>query len=249
MPELDITLAVSAFIAGVLMFIAPCTLPLVPGFIAYVAGIKSTDATRTHRGEIVRNSFFYVIGFSVVFIIFGMLAGLAGTLAASLQSALMPVSGVLIIIFGLQLLHIISLDQWLVHQPITIPTSMRPGSPLSAFVIGAAFATGWTPCIGPILATILLLAGTSSTVVSGGILLALFSLGLALPFMVVAVLYSQATAFIASHSGFIRGTEVFGGLFLILLGCLLLTNNFDLTIKYGYELLNLLGVGNLLDYY
>ena len=216
MPELSITLAASSFLAGILMFLAPCTLPLVPAYIAFIAGVKSTDAiTHSVKRKIMRNSLLYVVGFSTVFILFGVLAGLAGVFVGSLREVLVPLCGILIIMFGLQMLHVLRLERWLGNYRISLPTFLTPGSSTSALVIGAAFALGWTPCVGPILATVLLLAGSSGTVLTGTILLALFSLGLALPFLLVALLYVRATHVIAEHPRFIVYTEIVGGVFLL----------------------------------
>ena len=250
MPELSLALILSAFIAGFLMFLAPCTLPLVPAYLAFIAGLKSGEVvtTKAHR-RIIINSLLYVIGFSLVFVTFGIVAGLFGTLAAALRTVLVPVTGVLIIIFALQMLHVLKLKRFMGSVRVTLPTFMKPGSPLSALVIGMAFALGWTPCVGPLLASILLLAGTTGTVFSGALLLAVFALGLGLPFIMTAILYAGASSFIAEHSGFIKVTEFLGGLFLLLIGLLLLTNHFELTVVYGYRLMDMLGIGNLLDYY
>lgn len=231
------------------MFLAPCTLPLVPAFIAYISGIKPSETRVKSQRKIILNSLFYVLGFSVVFITFGVLAGLAGVFASSLRQVLVPLAGVLVIIFGLQLLHIVSVDKIFSKSPNKIPDSVKPGTPFSSFIIGAAFAIGWTPCVGPILATVLLLAGSSATVFSGGILLAIFALGLAIPFMLTAFLYSHATHFITKYAFIVKITEVIGGVLLLTIGVLLLTNNFELTILYGYKLLESVGIGNLLDYY
>jgi len=250
MPEISLFLIASAFIAGLLMFLAPCTLPLVPAYLAFIAGIKPGDqiSEKTNR-RIVVNSLYYIAGFSVVFVSLGFLAGWAGAFVGSLRQVLIPLSGVLVIIFGLQMLHIINISKLFGNFKITLPSQLTPGSPTSAFVIGVAFALGWTPCVGPLLATILLMAGTSGSVFGGVFLLSVFAAGLALPFFITAVLYASATKFISTHQGFIKATEFVGGGLLLLIGVLLLTNNFELTVLYGYKILEFFGIGNLLDYY
>jgi len=246
----DITLILSAFVAGLLMFLAPCTLPLVPAYLAFIAGVKpNTVIDHKTKIKIIRNSIYYCLGFSVVFILLGILAGLAGTFVGSLRHILLPLSGVLIIIFGFQMLHVLKPAKLFSDFHIILPDFIKPGRPTSAVVIGMAFALGWTPCVGPILATILLLAGTSGTVIQGALLLTVFSIGLAIPFILTATIYTFATQHILKHQLFIRYSEVFGGVFLILIGVLLLTNNFDLTILYGYKIFNFFGIGDLLDYY
>lgn len=250
MIEISLSLAVSAFVAGVLMFLAPCTLPLVPAYLAFISGVKPGETiTQTVHRKIVWNGLFYVLGFSVVFVALGILAGLAGILAGALRQTLLPIAGVLIIIFGLQMLHVFHLERLFQSFNIPIPAYLKSGNSVSAFVVGAAFALGWTPCVGPLLASMLLLAGTSSSVLSGAILLALFALGLAIPFVLVAILYAEATDYIEQHHRLLKYIETIGGVFLILIGLLLLFNNFSLTVTYGYYVLELFGVGNLIDFY
>lgn len=250
MLDIDIFFALSAFMAGFLMFLAPCTLPLVPAYLSFIAGLRDgqTIDKKAHR-KIILNSFFYVLGFSVIFILMGILAGLAGVFAGALRQVLVPISGILIIVFALQMMHLLNLKRFFKGIHISMPNQLKPGTPTSAFVIGSAFALGWTPCVGPILATVLLLAGSTETIFNGAIMLAIFSLGLAIPFMLVALLFAQATSYIAKHKKIITYTEFIGGLFLLLIGVLLLTNNFALTIEYGYKFLNFVGIGGLLDYY
>lgn len=250
MLELSAGLVMASFVAGVLMFIAPCTLPLVPAYLAFIAGVKPAEVSSAAvRQKIVRNSLLYSAGFTLVFVGFGILAGLLGSVAGSLRSVLIPLSGLLVIMFGLQMLHVVNLSRFFSSQSVSIPLFLKPGSATGAFVIGAAFALGWTPCIGPVLATVLLLAGSLGTVMSGALLLFVFSLGLALPFLLVALLYARATHYIATHQRFLYVTEVLGGLLLVGIGLLLLTNNFDLTIYYGTQALEFFGLGQLLDYY
>jgi len=250
MLELSLTFIVSAFVAGLLMFLAPCTLPLVPAYLAFIAGIKPGETiNRSAHRRIVINSIFYSIGFSVVFIGFGILAGLASLFVAIVRDILMPIMGVLIVLFGLQMLHFINLSFIFKTASFPMPTFLKPGSPVSALVIGMAFALGWTPCVGPMLATILLMAGTSGTVLSGALLLGVFSLGLAVPFILTALLYSSASSYIANYSSFIKITETLGGIFLIIIGALILTDNFELTLVYGYRIMEFFGIGSLIDFY
>lgn len=250
MAEVSIALTASAFIAGLLMFVAPCTLPLVPAYLAFIAGVKPSEQLKgSAQQRIIFNSLFYILGFSVVFVLLGVLVGLAGVFMGALRDVLIPVSGVLIIIFALQMLHVITLDRLFQGVQVSLPPFLTPGSPTAALVIGGAFALGWTPCVGPILASILLLAGTAGTVMGGAFLLAVFALGLAIPFFLAAVFYARLTQHLTQHQRFLRYTELVGGIFLLLIGGLLLTNNFALIITYGYQILEFFGIGNLLDYY
>ena len=181
----DIPLTISAFVAGLLMFLAPCTLPLVPAFIAFISGTteKKLKVNSIVRIHIIKNAFAFVIGFSLVFIVFGMLAGFFGTVVGPLRIVLTQVGGVFIIFFGLMMLHIIKITPLMNDYKLTLPKWVHPGTPHSAFLIGATFAFGWTPCVGPVLASVLLLATTTATATSGAFLLFIFSLGLSIPLL------------------------------------------------------------------
>ena len=248
---LDVSLAAAAFIAGLLMFLAPCTLPLVPGYLAFISGVKQKDALhiKASRAKIRRNAVAFVVGFSVIFISFGILAGFFGSFIGQYRQLLSQIGGVFIIGFGLLMLNVISISPLMRTHTLTLPRFITPGESLSAFLIGSIFALGWTPCVGPVLASVLLIATTNGTVLSGALLLAIFSLGLAIPFLLTAVLYAQASVYIAKYSYIAKLTSVIGGLFLIGIGVLLLFGNFGLLVLYGFEAMNALGIGDLLDYY
>ena len=250
MPDISVSFALAAFIAGFLMFLAPCTLPLVPAYLAFVSGVApgKENEKLSHRKMITRGLLF-VFGFSLVFIIFGTLAGFFGVFTGTLRHVLIPVTGVIIIFFGLVMLRVIHLPVLDATHQVGWLRHVSPTGPFSSFVIGAAFALGWTPCVGPILGSVLLLAGTADTVLSGTLLLAIFSLGLAIPFVLTAVLYAQATQFLHKTERFLSISQYVGGVFLLVIGVLLLTDNFALTVTYGYRLTEWLGLGNLLDYY
>lgn len=250
MPEVTIVLVVSSFVAGLLMFLAPCTLPLVPAYLAFISGVRQSEMDQPHlRRRIMVNGVAFVIGFTLIFTLFGMLAGFFGGFAGSLRDTLTQVGGVLIIIFGLMMLRVIPMGQFLKERHIVLPANIKPGHPLSAFLIGSIFALGWTPCIGPVLASILLLATTATTVYAGGFLLFVFSLGLAIPFLLTSLLYARASHLIERYARVSATISVIGGVFLIGIGLLLLFDNFGLTVQYGYELFGYLGFEGLFDYY
>jgi cytochrome c-type biogenesis protein len=251
MLELSFTFALSAFIAGLLMFLAPCTLPLVPAYLAFISGV-SQDEIKTRisaKKKIRTNAIAFVLGFSTVFISFGILAGFFGYFIGPYRALLSQLGGVFIIFFGLMTLNIVHFVPLAREYKVSLPRFITPGQPWSAFLIGSIFALGWTPCVGPVLASILLLATTKATIYSGALLLALFSAGLAIPFIATAVLYAQASTLIEKYSTISRFVNIVGGLLLITIGVLLLFGNFGLTIQYGYAILEFLGIGNLLDYY
>jgi len=251
MLELNLTFAIASFVAGLLMFLAPCTLPLVPAYLAFISGVKPDEVqgNKEARRKIRINAIAFVLGFSTIFISFGILAGFFGSFIGPYRVLLSQIGGVFIILFGLMMLNILKITPLMRDRKITLPKFITPGEPTSAYLIGSIFALGWTPCVGPVLASVLLLATTKATVLSGGLLLAIFSAGLAVPFIATAMLYARAGNFITKYSYISRVVSIVGGLMLIGIGLLLLSNNFILTIQYGYQFLEFIGVGNLLEYY
>ncbi|PIR46482.1 MAG: cytochrome C biogenesis protein [Candidatus Vogelbacteria bacterium CG10_big_fil_rev_8_21_14_0_10_45_14] len=253
MIELSVGFILASFFAGLLTFLAPCTLPLVPAYLGFISGVdqealKNPETAKAARRRIFWNGLAFIIGFSFVFITFGVLAGIAGTALAPYRIWLARIGGVLVIIFGLFMLDFFKLPFFQTDKRIPIPKWLTLGKPSSSLFIGGTFALGWTPCVGPILGSILLLAGTSGTALTGGVMLTVFSIGLAIPFLLIALAFSKATAYIDRISKYLKTISVIGGVFLILLGLLLATDNFGLTIQYGYELLDFIDYDRLLDY-
>lgn len=250
---MELSLIISAFIAGLLTFLAPCTLPLVPAYLGFISGVDQdalTDPTtaRAARRKIFLNGVAFILGFTIVFIVFGTLAGLVGQELVPYRIWLARIGGVLVILFGLFMLGVFKLPFFQSEKRIPIPSWLTLGKPSSSLFIGGTFALGWTPCVGPILGSILLLAGTSGTALEGALLLSVFSLGLAVPFLLIALGYSNATKYIDATSRYLKGVSIVGGLFLIILGLLLATGNFGLTIQYGYQLLEFINYDQLLNY-
>ena len=253
MIEIGIGFIAASFFAGLLTFLAPCTLPLVPAYIGFISGVdqkelKDPKTAAAARRKIFLNGLAFIVGFSAVFIAFGVLAGFAGTAIAPYRIWLSRIGGVLVIIFGLFMLGLFKIPLFQTDKRIPIPKWLTLGRPSSSLFIGGTFAVGWTPCVGPILGSILLLAGTSSSALQGGFMLTVFSIGLALPFLVIAAAFSKATAYIEKISKYLKAVSIVGGVFLIFLGFLLATNNFGILIQYGYELLDFINYDRLLDY-
>jgi len=252
MIELSIGFLVSSFVAGLVTFLAPCTLPLVPGYLAFISGVPARDLKDPAKKDAVarkvfRNGVAFILGFSVIFVLFGTLVGFIGSELAFARIWLSRIGGALIILFGLFMLGVFRLPLLERTRQMKLPGFLTVGKPSSSFVIGGTFALGWTPCVGPILGSILLLAGSSATALEGALLLAIFSLGLALPFIVIALLFSQATAYINRAMKYLKWFSVIGGLFLIFLGLLLLTGNFGLLIAWGFEIFGFLEYDAILD--
>lgn len=245
--EVSLIFAISAFAAGVLTFLAPCTLPLVPAYLGFISGVPTNSdqqiTTRQHQ-RIIINAAAFVIGFSIIFVLFGVLAGLFGQAVSAWRNILTRISGVLIIGFGLVMLFDRSLPIF-TGTNLTLPNWARGGNPASSLAIGAGFAFGWTPCVGPILGSILLLASQQATAVTGGLLLLIFSAGLAVPFLLLAVLYTRFSRWIKNANRVISWMNRIGGLFLIALGALLISNNFSILIQYGYQLFDFVNYQSL----
>lgn len=246
---MDFALIVSAFIAGIITFLAPCTLPLVPGYLGFISGVKesdaharNSDAAHAARRTILKNALLFIFGFSTVFILFGALAGLLGAALAPYRTWFARIGGGVVILFGFMMLRFIRIKPLEGEKRLRIAKWIPIGTPTGSFLIGGTFAIGWTPCVGPILASILFLATSSATISSAVLLLAVFSFGLALPFLLVAFLYARALEFITRAEKILRGVEIVGGLLLIVLGILLATGNFGLTISYSYEFFRNLGL-------
>jgi len=238
----------SAFLAGVLMFLAPCTLPIVPGYLAFIAGVPAGQVGATgSRRRIFINAVAFVLGFSVIFILLGVFAASIGALLGPWRLVLGRVAGAVIILFGLTMLGVFNIPLLSGERRLRLPHWLSLGHPHSSFLVGALFALGWSPCIGPILGSILYLAGTSMSAVHGALLLAVFSLGLAIPFLLCAWAIGQADSFVQRAGPITRVLSVAGGIILVLLGALMLTGNMGLLISWGF---NFLGDNyeRLLDY-
>lgn len=255
MPD-TITLIIPAFIAGVLTFVAPCTLPLVPAYLAFISGVSLKDIhTASHgvqaRRKIMTSGVLFVLGFSAVFIFFGALAGLGGVALSQYRPIIANIGALIVILFGLYMTGLLRLPALSFLQSdhhLSLGRYAKPGSPLSSLLFGMAFAVGWTPCIGPILGSVLTLAASSETVGRGALLLAVFSLGLAVPFLVIAATVGSAIRFIKTLNPFLHTISIIGGIFLVVLGLLILTNSLGEWVALFYRLFNFIHYDALLNY-
>jgi len=232
----DVSL-LAAFGAGILSFISPCVLPLVPGYISFVSGVsfdqmQAADAASraATRRQMLITSLAFVLGFSVVFISLGASATAIGHLLRHQKTILERIAGAVIIIFGLHLAGIFRI-KWL-DKDTRVQTSGRPASPIGAFLVGLAFAFGWTPCIGPILGGILAIAGSKNSVGEGVGLLAVYSAGLGIPFLVTSLAIDRF--FVASKRirKYYKPIEIASGALLVVLGVLIFTNRFTILSNY-----------------
>lgn len=248
MIEISIAFAFSVFFAGTLMFLAPCTLPLVPAYLAFIGGAKAGVAENSAKFRIIKNALAFVFGFSVIFIVLGVLFGLFGSMLGSYRILFSQIGGVFLMIFGFMVLGVFSTPLAATTKRFNVTHLVTPGTPLSAAVMGAAFALGWSPCIGPILASVLLLAGTSGTVLVGAAMLAIFSFGLAIPFVLVAIFYQRASALIARSEAVSLWAERVAGGLLLGIGILMLIDQFGLINAYLYNIFDFLHYEKLLEY-
>lgn len=227
------------FFAGILMFLAPCTLPIVPGYLAFVSGVHTEDLKDPNKRKnaelkIKKNSIFFILGFSLTFVLLGIILGLFGSILGIYKEVLLRIGGVLIFLFGLMMLKISPTN--FLSSTIKIPKWITVGHYSSSFVLGAIFALGWSPCVGPLLGTVLILAGTLQTVLQGGILLLVFSLGLAIPFFLSAFLYTRSQNFFQRFSKVFTIFSFLGGILMLVIGVLLIFNKWYVFQEIGFEI-------------
>lgn len=226
-------LPIAAFVAGLISFLSPCVLPLVPGYVSLISG-AGVDELKSHEGQLLRkvmlNSAAFIIGFSIVFITLGAISTEVGQILAQYKSLLARVAGVIIIVFGLHLTGIFQIKALLADTRLH---SLKGGSsPWGAFIIGFAFAFGWTPCVGPILAVVLGFAAAQDTVIKGILLLAVYSAGLAVPFLLTSLGIERFLKFYNRFKFHMHAVEVASGVLLIFLGALLALGRFTMIAGY-----------------
>jgi cytochrome c-type biogenesis protein len=229
----NLPLPIAAFLAGLVSFLSPCVLPLVPGYVSLISGVGVEELKVQETGifrKLMLNSVAFIAGFSIVFITLGAISTEVGQLAARYKSTLAEVAGVVIIVFGLHLTGILRINALYADKRLH---SVKGGStPWGAFLIGFAFAFGWTPCVGPILAVILGFAAAQNSVSKGILLLTLYSLGLAVPYLLTAFGIERFLKFYGGFRRHMHALEVASGGLLIALGVLLVFGKFTLLSHY-----------------
>jgi cytochrome c-type biogenesis protein len=219
---MEISLAIGALLAGFLMVFAPCTLPVLPAYISFLTGVADCQKERLCAWRMVAHALLFVLGFSCTFILFGALASMLGGMFSGVREALTVLGGVAVIVFGLLMLRVVHMPMLRQYRQIAIPASFRRfGTPMFAVLFGAVFAIGWTPCVGPIVATVLLLVGSSDTFMSGLLPLVAFLVGFAVPFLAIAYGAERLVARIIDTRAFVWVERV-SGVLLVVLGVLLL---------------------------
>ena len=220
-----------SFGAGLISFLSPCVLPLIPGYISYISGETLGDIVEKQK-KIVLKTVLFTIGFSLVFISFGATASFIGNLLLENSNSLRIVAGIIIIIFSLQLMGILNIN--FLNREKRFQTKSYSNNLFFPVLVGAAFGFGWTPCIGPVLGSILTLAAVESSIGKGILLLSFYSLGLAIPFILSGYGISKFLAFSKNFRKNIKVVSVTGGVILLITGILILTNKLQ---SIGYYIL------------
>jgi len=209
-----------AFSAGFISFLSPCVLPLIPGYISYISG-RALDEIIKNNKSVLLKTIFFSIGFSIVFISFGITASFIGKLLISYSNQLRIIAGIIIILFSLQFIGLINLK--ILNSETRFFTKNYNDNLIFPIIVGAAFGFGWTPCIGPVLGSILALAAIEENISKGILLLSFYSLGLAIPFIISGILIDKFLFFSKSFRKYISTITKTGGAILLLTGIAILT--------------------------
>jgi cytochrome c-type biogenesis protein len=229
MPNIPILIA---FFAGIVSFLSPCILPIIPGFLAYLAGESSSTATKPSRLSIFLNSLFFVLGFSIVFALLGVLLnGALSHVAYAVQSWLAWIGGTIIIFFGLYLMGFFKIRFFEYDHKLNL--NKKFGSRyLTSLLFGLAFAAGWTPCVGPVLGGILGIAASAPG--EAFWLLLSYAIGLGIPFLLVGLFVAQSAAFINRYAAKLEYVNPIFGAILVALGVLVFTQDLPLIANFGF---------------
>lgn len=225
----------AAFGAGLLSFLSPCVLPLVPGYISIISGssldqLKAQEKDSSLLRTVLMNSIFFIVGFSITFILLGASATWIGQLLVSRMRLLGQLAGIVLIVFGIHLTGIIKIKA--LYKDKRFHSVQKPRGVFGALLLGLAFAFGWTPCIGPILAGILTIASTKQTATEGMLLLGVYSAGLGIPFLLTSLALNQFLAFYGRFKRHFHAVEVVSGALVIAVGVLILTGSLSRLATY-----------------
>ncbi|MFQ5509861.1 MAG: cytochrome c biogenesis CcdA family protein [Leptospirillia bacterium] len=224
-----------AFSAGFLSFVSPCVLPLLPSYVSFITGLsieQLTDAEDTARVKriVLVNSLLFVAGFSTIFMLLGASATFLGHLLLAYQNIVSKVAGIIVIVFGLYVMGVFK-GGWMMADK-RVHLDNKPKGYIGSYLVGLAFAAGWTPCVGPILGGILLMASTSEGMLYGMVLLASYSLGLGLPFLLTSLALNTFMSRFTAFSRHMRTVSIVSGVLLICIGILIFFNAFTLISSF-----------------
>jgi cytochrome c-type biogenesis protein len=214
-----------ALVAGILSFLSPCVLPIVPPYLAYMGGISMTEMAGSARRRVILPALFFVMGLSTIFLLLGFTASFFGQFYLQNADWFMRASGIVIILFGLHFLHVIRIP--VLDREARLDAGTGGGSAFGAYVLGLAFAFGWTPCIGPQLGAILSLAAQEASVTRGTALLGVYALGLGLPFLLAAVFIERSMGLMNRLKRHMKWIERAMGGLLVIVGVAMLTGAFS----------------------
>jgi len=228
-----------AFLSGLLSFFSPCILPLVPSYLIFISGITFDDYTGLQSGKyrkiVLIHSLAFIVGFSFVFVALGISSSALGRLLSSYQVYVMRIGGFILIILGLYYLDIIKMP--FLNREKVFHLKEKPVGLFGSFIIGVTFSLGWTPCVGPALSSILIIASTTENIWEGIYLLGLYSLGLAIPFLISALLFDQLFGLLKKYSSIVKYSMKFLGVLFIVIGILFFSSYWGLVIgKIGQML-------------
>ncbi len=240
---------ISSFLGGLLTFFAPCTLPLIPAFIGFIGGQSAVTSKNklSYQWSVFLSAALFVLGFTVVFIFFGLIAGQLGALLVLHKKLVAQVGGGIIILLGLGMLRVIPLPRMPFLSHLRLPALIAPGSKRGGFLLGLLFGLGWSPCLGPVLGTILVLAGTTGSALSGASLLFVYALGLGIPFLILAVLYGSALTYVTALQAYLPLFSRIGAVLIIIIGTLLLVGQFGLINNLLFDVYSIPAFSPLLD--
>lgn len=232
-----------AFVAGVLSFISPCVLPLIPGYLSFISGVSLEEmrgmpggtaagggVSAAAKRQVIITSLFFILGFSLVFVTLGASATYLGQFLMERLTMFGKVAGVLLIIFGLHTIGVFKIP-FLLNEA-RVQANTKPASVIGAVIVGISFAFGWTPCIGPILSAILLVAAQQDSVGQGIVLLSTYSLGLAIPFLLTALAINRFFVAFAKIRRYYHAIEIVSGTLMIIIGVLIFTNRFTVIAQW-----------------
>ncbi len=251
-----VALIIPTFIAGILTFLAPCTLPLVPGYLSFISGVsadelKNPETIKAARKKIFFNGVFFVLGFSAIFILLGSVFSIGGIALGPWRGVMTRIGGIFVIFFGLFMLGALKLPFLNFLQGdhrLKFPSWLKPGNPSSSLVFGSTFALGWSPCVGPVLGVVLTLAATSGSIGQGAFLLAVFSTGLGIPFLIIAATIGSAAAYLNKIAKYLHVIELIGGAFLVFIGLLIFFDKLQIFISWTYGVLGFINYERLYDF-
>tara|TARA_B100002051_G_scaffold218258_1_gene211290 strand:+ start:89 stop:805 length:717 start_codon:yes stop_codon:yes gene_type:complete len=228
-----------AFLAGLISFLSPCVLPLIPGYISYISGTSFDKIAEKKKNLVLLKTVFFTLGFSLVFIALGSTASFIGKFFLTNSNILRIIAGIIIIFFSLKIIGFINFN--FMNKDIRFFTDRYSNSLTFPFIVGAAFAFGWTPCIGPILGSIIALAALEESIGKGVLLLSFYSLGLAIPFIISGILFDKFLLFSKGFRKYMSIITKVGGVILLLTGIAILTNQLQVLGFFMLEYFPLLG--------